>query len=134
MTRTCFSSCSTIIILSILLIISLFMNYYDKFKENFYFEVSPQREKCLKEQVSLIPSNKRSCACCQKGTVGGYPPHYSEWLQPVENNDSWYRADNWSLSKKDVFSIPPTDYVNDPTNEFKIIKKKKSQKDLYNQK
>jgi hypothetical protein len=40
----------TIFIISILLIISLFLNYYNNYKEQFYFEVSPQREKCLKEQ------------------------------------------------------------------------------------
>ena len=48
-------------------------------KEGFYFRVSPQRTKCLLEQVLPVP---RTPECCGKGTVGGYPPKYQEWLGP----------------------------------------------------
>jgi hypothetical protein len=48
-------------------------------KEGFHFKVSPQRTKCLLEQVLPIP---RTAECCGKGTVGGYPPQYQEWLDP----------------------------------------------------
>ena len=47
--------------------------------EHFHFTVSPQRTKCLLEQVLPVP---RTPECCGKGTVGGYPPYYDQWLEP----------------------------------------------------
>ena len=75
--------------------------------ESFFFEVSPRRLKCLKEQVSTAPNTSRSCSCCQKGTVGGYPPNYMDWIQ--KSSDDWSRADNWSSVKDE--SLPPINRV-----------------------
>jgi len=93
---------------SVLFIISVFMNFNRTPPESFYFEVSPQRKKCLEEQVSLNPKTlgPRSCACCPKGTVGGYPPHYSQWLQPQKGSGSWSRTDNWTTSPAAVRDSP----------------------------
>ena len=101
-----------ILFISILFIIAVSLTLIQNYSESFYFEVSPQRKKCLEEQVSLVPREKRSCACCQKGTVGGYPPHYEQWFQPNINGDLWQRADNWTLNKNEQTLIPPTEYVN----------------------
>lgn len=64
-------------------------------KEKFYFEVSPGRKKCLEEQVSRKNfGKKRSCSCCGRGTVGGIPPNYAEWLNVDEDTKSrWHRPD-----------------------------------------
>lgn len=65
-------------------------------KENFFFEVSPERAKCLKEQVSRKNFGKpRDCSCCGRGTVGGIPPNYAQWLNVDEDTGStWHRPDN----------------------------------------
>lgn len=98
--------------LSILFIIAIFMSFMNTCAESFYFEVSPQRKKCLMEQVSTAPGNRRGCACCQKGTVGGYPPNYSQWLEPEPySNSLWKRADNWTTNSLDVTGIPPVQFV-----------------------
>lgn len=67
-------------------------------KENFFFEVSPQRAKCLEEQVSRKNFGKpRSCSCCGRGTVGGIPPNYDQWLNVDPDTGSrWHRPDNVS--------------------------------------
>lgn len=120
-----------ILFISILFVISIFFNFYSNQIDYFYFEVSPQRKKCLEDRVSLNKeqSNKSSCACCQKGFVGGYNPHFSNENQ----NTDWYRADNWSTNK-DIKDFPPTDYV---SNESFILPKNKrfqrNQKDMYQQ-
>lgn len=73
--------------------------------ERFFFEVSPERAKCLKEQVSRNNFGKnRSCACCGKGTVGGIPPNYAEWLDtdPDTGDQRWHRPD--AVEWVDTFS------------------------------
>jgi hypothetical protein len=69
---------------------------HKKTMENFFFEVSPTRKKCLMEQVSRKNFGKRMpCACCQKGTVGGIPPNYAQWLGPSDSDTSgWFRPDH----------------------------------------
>lgn len=64
--------------------------------ENFFFEVSPERKKCLEEQVSRKNFGKpRSCSCCGRGTVGGIPPNYDQWLNVDQDTGSrWHRPDN----------------------------------------
>lgn len=64
--------------------------------ENFFFEVSPTRKKCLMEQVSRKNFGKKMpCACCQKGTVGGIPPNYAQWLDKSDSDTSgWFRPDH----------------------------------------
>lgn len=63
--------------------------------ENFFFEVSPTRKKCLMEQVSRKNFGKKMpCSCCQKGTVGGIPPNYAQWLGPSDSDTAnWFRPD-----------------------------------------
>jgi hypothetical protein len=109
-----------ILSVSILFVIAVFLNFMSySTGENFYFEVSPRRKKCLEEQVSLNNFGKsRSCSCCQKGTTGGIVPVYEEWLTPEENGSLWHRNDNWSSDPKDVPFIPPTEYVPDPKEHF----------------
>lgn len=64
--------------------------------ENFFFEVSPSRKKCLMEQVSRKNFGKKMpCSCCQKGTVGGIPPNYAQWLGPSDSDTTnWFRPDH----------------------------------------
>jgi len=78
--------------------------------EPFYFEVSPKRAQCLKEQVSL-DGKPRSCQCCQKGTVGGYPPYYLDWINNESEEGNWNRTDNWTTNKTKVDTVPPINYV-----------------------
>jgi len=108
-----FSRDLIVLAICVIVIISLFLNYYTQQVDSFYFEVSPQRKKCLEEQVSLTKS-PRSCACCQKGTVGGYPPYYDHWFQSNPREDSWHRQDNWTTDLSKVTDLPPTAYV-EPT-------------------
>ena len=90
-----------IILFLILQIISLFFLYYTPYNtknEQFYFEVSPERKKCLMEQVSLdVKPGFRSKDCCPVYTVGGKLPAISQW----ENSESpvnWDRNDNNTTS------------------------------------
>jgi hypothetical protein len=133
---TCFKPDFVVFGISILFIISIFLNFYKTSKEKFYFEVSPQRKKCLIEQVALTPNNKRSCNCCQKGTVGGYPPHYGQWFEKSPDN-GWQRTDNWTSDQQEVNLLPPTVYVGPPAIEQKPetmkSKLKRSQVEMYNQ-
>lgn len=64
--------------------------------ENFFFEVSPTRDKCLREQVSRKNFGKKMpCSCCQKGTVGGIPPNYAQWYGKSDSDTSgWFRPDH----------------------------------------
>lgn len=72
-----------------------------KKNESFFFEVSPQRKKCLMEQVLPIRGN-RSCTCCQKGTTGGYPAKY---VYDDLTDGTWNRVD--AYGDKDSMT-PPT--------------------------
>lgn len=77
--------------------------------EPFFFEVSPERKKCLLEQV--LPVEHRTKGCCSKGTVGGYPPNYKEWIAP-NDTEEWHRVDG--VVKDPEYpsvktQIPPTD-------------------------
>lgn len=90
------------------IIIYYFVVYVDDQNENFFFTVSPQRKKCLEEQV--LPIENRSCNCCGKGTVGGYPAKYIYEDLIDENKPvpkwNWNRVDNFdSIPNID----PPTD-------------------------
>lgn len=68
-------------------------------KETFFFEVSPARKQCLEEQVSRKNFGKpRQCSCCGKGTIGGIPPNYAQWLETNPDTGSrWHRPDNWDV-------------------------------------
>jgi hypothetical protein len=63
--------------------------------ENFFFEVSPTRKKCLMDQVSRKNFGKKMpCSCCQKGTTGGIPPNYAQWLGESDSDTTnWFRPD-----------------------------------------
>jgi hypothetical protein len=131
---TCFNADVVIFIMTVLFIISIFLNFYKSSKEKFYFEVSPQRKKCLIEQVALTPNDRRSCGCCQKGTVGGYPPNYGQWLQK-DKTQGWQRTDNWTTDKQDINLFPPTEYVAPPKPQEDNMKSKlkRTQVEMYNQ-
>jgi len=66
-------------------------------KEDFFFEVSPNRAACLKKQVSRNPCERScgtGCGCCGRGTVGGIPPVYQEWLDvDPDTGSNWHRPD-----------------------------------------
>lgn len=64
--------------------------------ENFFFEVSPTRKKCLMEQVSRKNFGKKMpCNCCGRGTTGGIPPNYAQWLGESDSDTSgWFRPDH----------------------------------------
>lgn len=90
--------------MTILLIIAYsFISFYALrnayYNDGFTFEVSPQRELCLKEQV--LPISKRSCGCCGKGTVGGYPARYI-YKDLIGSDDSW----NWN--RVDAYDEQPS--------------------------
>lgn len=107
-----------IFLLSILQVIAIFFIFFSSpvvaaTPEGFFFEVSPERKKCLVEQVSL-DKKSRSCSCCQKGTVGGYPPYFADWLQPEGKNELWKRTDNWTTDPNNVAydsQFPATELV-----------------------
>lgn len=77
-------------------IILFFLVLHKKTMENFFFEVSPTRKKCLMEQVSRKNFGKKMpCACCQKGTTGGIPPNYAQWLDKSDSDTpGWFRPDH----------------------------------------
>lgn len=86
----------------------LFLN-----KEAFHFEVSPERKKCLVEQVSTN-SHSRSPGCCNVGGVGGILPYYKDWITPDTFSGDWKRTDNLTLDKDDPGlknQLPPLEYV-----------------------
>lgn len=75
-------------------------------REDFFFEVSPQRAECLKQQVSRDNfGEQRGCSCCGKGTVGGIPPNYAEWLNiDPDTGSRWHRPDGNTVVITDTFS------------------------------
>jgi hypothetical protein len=100
-----------ILALCILQIISLFFIYFNNnTKEGFetldqqynrgnLFYVSPQRQQCLIEQVSLQQSPRtRSCNCCCIGTTGGNLKYVQQWRN-ANNNINWHRTDNWTRNR-----------------------------------
>jgi len=94
------------IILSIITysILSFYILQNAYYTESFFFEVSPQRKKCLEEQVQPVPY--RSCGCCGKGTTGGYPARYI-YPDLIGNSDGW----NWNRVDaygKEASITPPT--------------------------
>ncbi len=106
------------LLLIILQIISIFFIFYNDGTEGetepFHFEVSPQKKKCLVEQVSLQqPPAVRSPECCNVTTVGGKLPYIEEW----KNNDNpvnWARTDNWTTSKENnayATQLAPTTFI-----------------------
>lgn len=96
------STMLAIILYSIILYYVLQSAYYT---EGFFFQVSPDREKCLKEQVEPIPY--RSQGCCGKGTTGGYPARYvaKDFIDP-EGGWDWTRVDAFGNEES---ITPPTD-------------------------
>lgn len=80
----------------VIFIIMIVLTYQRETLENFFFEVSPTRKKCLMEQVSRKNFGKKMpCSCCQKGTVGGIPPNYAQWLGKSDSDTSgWFRPDH----------------------------------------
>lgn len=72
--------------------------------ENFFFEVSPTRKKCLMEQVSRKNFGKKMpCNCCGKGTTGGIPPNYAQWYGESDSDTAgWFRPDH--VKYVDTFS------------------------------
>lgn len=91
-----------IILYTIILYYILQSAYYN---ESFFFEVSPQRKKCLLEQVE--PTPYRSPGCCGKGTTGGYPARYlsKDFINP-EGGWDWTRVDAFG---NEASITPPTD-------------------------
>lgn len=75
--------------------------------EKFYFEVSPEREKCLEEQVSLEqPPGVRSKGCCPVTDRGGTLKYVSEWKEKI-----WARPDSYvDTPCNNVYQtqLPPT--------------------------
>lgn len=70
--------------------------FHEATLENFFFEVSPTRKKCLMDQVSRKNFGKKMpCSCCGKGTTGGIPPNYAQWLGPSDSDtQGWFRPDH----------------------------------------
>jgi cytochrome bd-type quinol oxidase subunit 2 len=96
----------SIVIAILTAVIALILD--SKYPEGFFFEVSPNRAACLKRQVSRDHfGENRSCGCCGKGTVGGIPPNYAEWLNIDPNTgDLWHRPDGQRIInlESDTFS------------------------------
>ena len=113
---------------SLLLVIAIVSLCWKAKKEDFFFEVSPERQKCLIEQVA--PIRGRSAGCCQVGYYGGSLPVLTEWTTPNNFSQDWKRTDNLTLNPKDPrldLQIPPLELV--PLRE----QKKRSQQELYTQ-
>lgn len=80
-------------------------------RSNFFFEVSPQRKKCLEEQV--LPVTHRSCGCCGKATKGGIPVKY---VYP--DLISTTPDDNWNWNRVDAYG--PKNSITPPTCSCKM--------------
>ena len=94
------SSHITILTLFLLQLFSIFV-LVSKTKEDFFFEVSPQKQQCMNENVSLQqPPGKRSDGCCPIYTVGGKLKYVEEWKENTDNPIHWQRTDNWVDSEK----------------------------------
>jgi len=96
-----------VILLNIIAIAFLFYT-----SEQFYFEVSPERKRCLINQVSL--HEKPLKTCCGKGFTGGILPQYEEWKQMDGRNKLWKRTDNYTCNPHSdgyITQIPPTELV-----------------------
>lgn len=80
---------------TLVFIVLFFLIFNEGTLENFFFEVSPTRKKCLMEQVSRKNFGKKMpCSCCGKGTTGGIPPNYAQWLGKSDSDtDGWFRPD-----------------------------------------
>lgn len=91
------------LIVYILLFVVLF---HKNTMENFFFEVSPTRKKCLMEQVSRKNFGKKTgCSCCGKGTTGGIPPNYAQWLGTSDSDtNAWFRPDFVKYVPTDTFN------------------------------
>jgi len=91
-----------IVLYSILSYYILQSAYYS---EGFFFQVSPKREQCLREQVEPIPY--RSAGCCGKGTTGGYPARNiaKDFINP-EGGWDWTRVDAFG---PEASITPPTE-------------------------
>lgn len=89
---------------TLLFITLFFLVFQQDTMENFFFEVSPSRKRCLMDQVSRKNFGKKMpCSCCQKGTVGGIPPNYAQWLgQSDSDTNAWFRPDH--VEYVDTFS------------------------------
>ena len=79
-------------------------------KENFMFEVSPNRKLCMEEKVSQEqPPATRSPSCCSVTERGAKLPFIEEWKK-----EGWARTDNWVDSPdNNTFQtqLPPTSFV-----------------------
>ena len=95
------SSNRVIILLFILLqLYSIFVIYSQQSKEDFYFEVSPEKQKCMDENVSLEqPPGVRSKGCCPVYTVGGKLKYVEEWKK-IFQDISWLEIKNTSFKIK----------------------------------
>ena len=95
-----FSSHITILLLFLLQLYSIFVLIKES-KEDFFFEVSPEKQKCMNENVSLEqPPGVRSKGCCPVYTVGGKLKYVEEWKKNTDNPIHWQRTDNWVDSKE----------------------------------
>lgn len=92
------------IVNTMIYIVILILLHQKETLEGFFFEVSPTRKKCLMDQVSRKNFGKKMpCSCCQKGTVGGIPPNYAQWLGKSDSDTSgWFRPDH--VQYVDTFS------------------------------
>jgi hypothetical protein len=79
--------------------------------DNFFFEVSPARKKCLEEQVE--PIFNRTKGCCPKWSTGGIPASrtYTDLIDP-NNKLNWNRVD--AFGAEDSIT-PPTQTCDDPS-------------------
>ena len=79
-------------------------------QENFYFETSPQVQKCEEERVSLEqPPRVRSPTCCKVTERGGKLPFIEDWKK-----NGWARTDNFVTDPNNITyqtQLPPTTLV-----------------------
>lgn len=101
---------SSKVIIWALIALQIYTIYYIKnntSSEPFHFEVSPEREKCLEEQVSLEqPPAVRSKGCCPVTHRGGNLKYVKEWKEKV-----WARPDSYvDTPQNNVYrtQLPPT--------------------------
>ena len=105
------SSIFIIVLLSILQLYSLFSLYTTgQTQEDFYFETSPQTQKCEEERVSLEqPPRIRSPTCCKVTERGGKLPFIEDWKK-----NGWARTDNFVTDPNNITyqtQLPPTTLV-----------------------
>ena len=103
---------NTNFIIVLFILFCLFLIFGQKYitQEEFSFKVSPEKQKCMEENVSTNqPPATRSSFCCNVTERGGTLPFIEDWKK-----HGWDRTDNWvdtTDNNSYQTQLPPTSLV-----------------------